>query len=260
MTSSVIRRRTGRARPIWVAGLLVSVGAAVATAHGLFEVALACGVPEPIAWLYPLITDGLALVAYASTTRLRARGYAWTVVVLAAGLSGTAQACFLAGGGVEVAPAGLRFGVGAWPAIAAAVTAHLLYLLSRADQPDDVHGQTYSPHDPEVVQRDVRTLELNVQPSGTAASPERATDHRNQSIRPRSSRSLDTSYGSRPGERARTAALGHRERHGDFPTVSALEELAGVSRGTAAAALRDLRTRQNGRPDATDPSDRRPNT
>ena len=116
---------------IWLPGLAVAVGAAVATAHGLYEVAVAARVPAGIAWLYPLITDGLALVAYAATARLdgSARRYAWTVVVLAAGLSGLAQASFLAGGVERTDPA-LRFGVGAWPAVAAAVVAHLLYLLA----------------------------------------------------------------------------------------------------------------------------------
>ena len=85
---------------IWLPGLAVALGAAVATAHGLFEVAVAARVPAGIAWLYPLITDGLALVAYAATARLhgRAARYAWSVVVLAAGLSGLAQAFYLAGG------------------------------------------------------------------------------------------------------------------------------------------------------------------
>ena len=117
---------------IWLPGLAVAVGAAVATAHGLFEVALAARVPAGIAWLYPLITDGLALVAYAATARLcggPAR-YAWSVVVLAAGLSGLAQASYLAGGATLDASPALRFGVGAWPAVAAAVVAHLLYLLA----------------------------------------------------------------------------------------------------------------------------------
>ena len=116
---------------IWTAGLIVALGAAIATAHGLYEVAIAATVPGPIAWLYPLITDGLALVAYASTTRLTSGGrrYAWAVVVLAAGLSGLAQASYLAIG-VHTAPAELRAGVGAWPAVAAAITAHLLYLLA----------------------------------------------------------------------------------------------------------------------------------
>jgi hypothetical protein len=58
-------------RMLWLAGLAVALGAAVATAHGLYEVALAARVPQPIAWLYPLITDGLALVAYATTTQLQ---------------------------------------------------------------------------------------------------------------------------------------------------------------------------------------------
>ena len=117
-------------RLVWAAGLVVALGAGVATAHGLFEVAVAAHVPRGIAWLYPLITDGLALVAYAATARLQHSGrrYAWLVVVLAAGLSGVAQASYLAGG-VHTAPTGLRFGVGAWPAVAAAIVAHLLYLL-----------------------------------------------------------------------------------------------------------------------------------
>ena len=120
----------GRLSLVWLAGLLVAVGAGVATAHGLYEVALAAGVPRVLAWLYPIITDGLALVAYATTTRLTQHGrrYAWTVVVAAAGLSGLTQAGYLAGG-VKTAPAVLRFAIGAWPALAAAIVAHLLYLL-----------------------------------------------------------------------------------------------------------------------------------
>ncbi len=125
--------------------VVVAVGAVVATAHGCYEVAVASRVPEGIAPVYPVITDGLALVAYAATSRFTgaARRYAWSVVVVAAGLSGLAQATYLAGG-VETAPAGLRFGVGAWPAVAAAIVAHLVYLLAvearpaaaRTPQPD----------------------------------------------------------------------------------------------------------------------------
>jgi len=128
---SGVSRRRG---PVWAAGLVVALGAGVATAHGLYGVATAARVPAAIAWLYPLITDGLALVAYAATARLSDRGcgYAWTVVVLAAGLSGTAQASYLAGGVTGEPPAALRFGVGAWPAVAAAIVAHLLHLLGTA--------------------------------------------------------------------------------------------------------------------------------
>jgi hypothetical protein len=53
--------------------------------------------------------------------------------VLAAGLSGLAQAAYLAGGATLDASPQLRFGVGAWPAVAAAVVAHLLYLLAEAN-------------------------------------------------------------------------------------------------------------------------------
>jgi hypothetical protein len=117
---------------IWPPGLVVAGGATAATAHGLFETAFAARVPAGIAWLYPLITDGLALVAYAATARLTGSParYAWAVVVLAAGLSGLAQAAYLADNTTLDASVALRFGVGAWPAIAAAITGHLLYLLA----------------------------------------------------------------------------------------------------------------------------------
>ncbi len=133
MTTDTTERDPGW-RTVWAAGLVVAAGAGIATAHGLYQVAAAARVPTPIGWLYPLITDGLALVAYAATARLHAGGrrYAAGIVILAAGLSGLAQAVYLAGGldHTGPAPVGLRFGVGAWPAIAAALTAHLLHLIA----------------------------------------------------------------------------------------------------------------------------------
>lgn len=121
---------------LWLPALFVAIGAVAATAHGLYEVALAARVPWGVALLYPLITDGLALVAYAATHRLRgwAAGYAWAVTVLAAALSGLAQAAYLASDPLVAGPE-LRFGVGAWPAIAAAIVAHLLYLLATPARP-----------------------------------------------------------------------------------------------------------------------------
>src|SRR4051812_39296598 len=172
MTTPPLYGVRGVARPglVWMAGLVVATAAAVATAHGLYEVASATGTPTPIAALYPLITDGLALVAYATTTRLdpRGRGYAWTIVVLAAGLSGLAQAAYLAGG-VHAAPAWLRFGVGAWPALAAAVVAHLLYLLAGADAAPSPSVSTPStpPYN-----RPTSTLDTVEQVDAAASNPE----------------------------------------------------------------------------------------
>jgi len=114
--------------------LIVGICAVAATAHGGYEVAVASQVPAGlISGLYPAITDGLALVAYAATHRLTgaARAYAWSVVVAAAGLSGLAQAVYLASGPGLIAPIGMRFGVGAWPAVAGAVAAHLVFLLAQ---------------------------------------------------------------------------------------------------------------------------------
>lgn len=244
------------ARGTWVAGLVVALGAGVATAHGLFEVAAAAGVPFVIACLYPLITDGLALVAYAATARLRAgsRGYAWSVVVLAAGLSGLAQAAYLAGG-VASAPTTLRFGVGAWPAIAAAMVAHLLHLLRAQPAPADTNASTdqldaVHPVQPAAVQLDVQS---GVQPE--TGRPVQVDERQlalpyddDPDVR-RPAGELDgpdsSATGGRGGqparERARAAARRHAHHHGDLPTVSELMALAGVSRGTAGTALQEVR-------------------
>jgi len=89
---------------------LVVAASVAATAHGLYAVAVSATVPWQVACLYPLITDGLALVAYWATKELRASAYPWLVVIVAAGLSGLAQAVNLAGLGES--PTWLRFGVG----------------------------------------------------------------------------------------------------------------------------------------------------
>ncbi|MCO7192026.1 hypothetical protein [Pseudonocardia sp. McavD-2-B] len=274
MTAAGSGARWGRAS-VWLPGLAVAIGAAVATAHGLFEVAVAARVPVAVAWIYPLITDGLALVAYTATARLSggAARYAWGVVIVAAGLSGLAQAVFLAGpapapGAPPVeADAVLRFGVGAWPAIAAAVVAHLLYLLaetrpepSPADrgrpEPDGVSGArvratiTVPPSGRTPVER---TDPMGRGPAVPAAldgpvipAPPRPVSHPvpRPAVRP------EPGTGAGAQERARTTAQTHRQRHGDLPTVRELQDLADVGRGTAARALQQLRDTPQQAPNA----------
>jgi uncharacterized protein DUF2637 len=267
---------------VWAAGLVVALGAGVATAHGLYEVALAAGTPRVLAWLYPLITDGLALVAYATTARLtnHGRSYAWTVVVIAAGLSGLTQASYLAGG-VASAPPALRFAIGAWPAIAAAIVAHLLYLLGTHHQP------THHPKGvPEAVAPVAATPDhptsqalpvAAAAPSPALSSPSPANGHAVLTMADNPTPPAVQADASHPASlystpaaeqsaehtkaptsvtgvrtpapvvraparvRAQTAATGHAARHGQLPTVSELMALAQVARGTAAAALKDLR-------------------
>jgi hypothetical protein len=308
----------GRTRWIvWAAGLVVALGAGVATAHGLYEVALAAGTPRGLAWLYPLITDGLALVAYATTTRLAEPGrrYAWTVVVIAAGLSGLTQASYLAGG-VASAPPGLRFAIGAWPAIAAAVVAHLLFLLgnhSTTTSSDDLHQQVSH-----LKQPDQATSIAGSEPAPAGGSHEplagaavsvtglsRATSTSPREtlpvlpaaeapivaglgvggppravhpaplpvVQPLTSTPIEhgSEHPATPATdpvvrapavrdaaparvRAQTAATGHATQHGALPTVSELMALAQVARGTAATALKDLRTQQ-GQPTTTTNTD-----
>jgi hypothetical protein len=258
-------------RVVWAAGLIVATAAGVATAHGLYQVAAAARVPVVIAWLYPLITDGLALVSYAATARLHGggRSYAATIVVLAAGLSGLAQATYLTGslaGSAPAAPAVLRFGVGAWPAIAAALTAHLLHLIgtdpsttpSDACRPTEALQPTPEPT-PAVQQRPTANRPSNPPAPGPASNPigqPRPTAERpTRPVQPDIVAGLgtgpavnsDASTPNRPRvggsarDRALAAAQAHREAHGSLPTASDLAQLAGTSRGTAGTVLKELR-------------------
>jgi hypothetical protein len=246
------------ARTTWAAGLAVAAGAGVATAHGLYQVATSARVPPAVGWLYPLITDGLALVAYAATARLHdgGRRYAAGIVILAAGLSGLAQAVYLAGGldHTAVAPVGLRFGVGAWPAIAAALTAHLLHLISTgettAERPASNAASTPAPSNAG------SNLPVQPRPLGQRPTPpvQPDLDHVDAPA-PDQDTSPDPTAPGSARDRARAAARRHRDAHGDLPTATELAQLAGTSRGTAGNALKDLRTLHlvNANPDARTP-------
>jgi hypothetical protein len=236
---------------LWLPGLFVAAGAIAATAHGLYEVAIAAQVPPAIAWLYLVITDGLALVAYAAAARLHgsARRYSWAVVMVAAGLSGLAQAAYLAGDAAVAAPAALRFGVGAWPAIAAAIVAHLLHLLATAPGPPQVHAvdapnanapsgrQSLSGRTPDVQSSKARSQtsprRSRIQPSSPSPIPDGPQP---MSLRPRI-RSTDAPARNR----ARAAADEYARYHGALPTVSQLQDQAEVSRGTAGEVLKAMR-------------------
>lgn len=262
-TSATHGARRGRRWLLWLPGLAVALGAGAATAHGLFEVSAAAGVPAGLAWLYPLITDGLALVAYVSTIQLAGgdRGYAWSVVVLAAGLSGLAQAAYLAGGVGDVSPA-LRFGVGAWPAVAAAIVAHLLFLLARQStaeraerEPEPAGTDVVDPAGTDhsaaleaptlAVSGPVQPAEVRPVSSEPAAAAVQVSSVEGVQSGQVSSPEVSSPPGSRCGsgarDRARAAARRHATHHGELPSVRELERLAEVSRGSAHAALKELR-------------------
>ena len=259
MTIDTSGRDPGR-RTVWAAGLAVAAGAVIATAHGLYQVASAARVAPPIGWLYPLITDGLALVAYAATARLHdgGRRYAASIVVLAAGLSGLAQAVYLAGGlgHTGPAPVGLRFGVGAWPAIAAALTAHLLHLIGTDQRTPASAPPARNRTVPTGPSTPSSTGSYNPMPYDAPANPTvqpRTTpDRATAAVNPSSTEGVDrpaptvddsggTVAAGPARDRAKAAAQRHHARHGTLPTVTELMRLSAVARGTAGKALQDLR-------------------
>lgn len=174
---------------VWWATLLVAGCAAVATAHGLYSVATECGVRPRMAGLYVPITDGLAMVAYLATAKLHDgdRRYAWTVVVLAAGLSGLAQAVNLAGLGAP--DWRLRFGVGYWPALATALGLHLLWLVRETPRKPDSTVQQDPLPDPE----QDSLSESTGQPAGLVLVP-------GETVRPDSEQDAPDQSGRTPSE------------------------------------------------------------
>lgn len=277
------RSRDRQALMVWVPGFLVAIGAGAATAHGLFTVATASGVPGAIAWVYPLITDGLALVAYAAATRLSgsARGYAWFVVVLAAGLSGLAQASYLltnagadkaAGAATATVTGVVRAGVGAWPAIAAAMVAHLLFMLAHESHRATAAASSPTATERQPVQATATPVEVQPAPAVQPVQPpvavqarpverEGAVYERQSVAAPRPSRPEVIRRAERPAlesaeldemterlagaggprELARAVAHTYFEQHGELPTVTVLVAMAQVSRGTAGTALKEIR-------------------
>ncbi|NIB31231.1 hypothetical protein HBB16_04985 [Pseudonocardia sp. MCCB 268] len=119
--------------------LAVAVGAAVATAHGLYEVAVAARVPAD---RVAVPVDHRWARAGRLTPPLRGcpvgRRYAWAVVIVAAGLSGSRRRCSWPGRRRCRVRRRWRWrrccgSVGAWPVIAAAGGGALLYLLAADD-------------------------------------------------------------------------------------------------------------------------------
>jgi hypothetical protein len=252
---------------------LVVAASVAATAHGLYAVAVTSGVPRQVAVLYPLITDGLALVAYWATKQLDSARYPWLVIVVAAGLSGLAQAVNLAGLGES--PTWLRFGVGYWPAVAVLFAAHLLWLVGRpragskeerngeADEGREGRGAAGVPGGAAGTGR-----EQGQDGDGSVPAGEPAGDRRGEGrpLVPQVALTATDAGGSdspvpgpsAPGlaaladsngnghgvtlkAQAEREALAYLERHGVLPSENVLAGLAGCSRGTARNALTPLK-------------------
>jgi type IV secretory pathway VirB10-like protein len=153
----------------------------------------------------------------------------------------------------------LRFGVGAWPAIAAAIVAHLLFMLAsegnaEVDAPASVQPQGVQPvavQSPGVQASAVQPVPVDaaVQLSGPVPEPEASDSVQPEAVAEPAQQPSPEPPGDRRAaalpsparDRARAAARRHAAHHGDLPTVSQLQEMAEVSRGTAGNALQELR-------------------
>lgn len=121
----------------WIARTLTALVALVAmllSYHALALRAEVAGIPDPLAWVYPIAVDGLLgigmLAAYVlrREPRLRKRAYVWGVISTGLGISLLGNA--LAGE--------LRWdliAIRAVPPIALALSLHLLVLLAKDERP-----------------------------------------------------------------------------------------------------------------------------
>ncbi|MGH7749663.1 MAG: hypothetical protein ACREQ5_33590, partial [Candidatus Dormibacteria bacterium] len=175
------------------------------------------------------------------------------------------------------APPALRFAIGAWPAIAAAIVAHLLFLLGTNKEPPTKSGplpgaaasadsvppvppllpQAVTSSSTALPQRTLQgaqstapaaphpaiqtAVQPDLHPMYNAPPVEHSVEHPAPSAPVSVVRATAARDAAPARLRAQTAATGHATAHGALPTVTELMALAQVARGTAAAALKDLR-------------------
>ncbi|WP_206489280.1 DUF2637 domain-containing protein [Rhodococcus sp. KRD162] len=113
---------------------LIALGAFWLSFTALRDLAVRSGVPAGQAWVWPLIVDGLVLVATVAVVALdHHRWYAWTLLGLGASLS-------LVGNSLHATytgelPVAVRILVAAVPPLSLLAVTHLTYLLTRRDAP-----------------------------------------------------------------------------------------------------------------------------
>lgn len=112
----------------------IAAGAFWLSFTALEDLAVRSGVPASQAWVWPLIVDGLVLVATVAIDGLKShRWYAWSLLAAGAVLSLTANALHATYTG-EL-PIAVRILVGSVPALCLLASVHLMFLLSRKPVP-----------------------------------------------------------------------------------------------------------------------------
>ncbi|KQU44190.1 hypothetical protein ASG84_12765 [Rhodococcus sp. Leaf278] len=114
--------------------ILIALGAFWLSFTALRDLAERSGVPTDQAWVWPLIVDGLVLVATVAVVALdERRWYAWTLLGIGASLS-------LAGNSLHATytgelPVAVRILVAAVPPLSLLAVTHLTYLLAHRATP-----------------------------------------------------------------------------------------------------------------------------
>jgi len=132
--------KANRLRVVGVTGtVILGVGSFTLSFTALNRLAASAGISAGLAWIWPMIVDGLIIVATISVVALAGRRtwYPWFLLVCAASLSVAANAVQAAITATAV-PAWMAAGIAAVPPLMLLAVTHLTVLLGKpADEPED---------------------------------------------------------------------------------------------------------------------------
>ncbi|MCT1549010.1 DUF2637 domain-containing protein [Brevibacterium casei] len=174
-STRVVRRRGGRLAVITaVAGtVLIALGAFWLSFTALADLARRSGIEEGQAWAWPLIVDGIIVVATVSVVALagqKSAWYPWALLAAGAIVSVTANALHAVVAADADVPGVLAASVAAVPPLVLLAITHLTVILTRplseADEPQSLAGNKGKPRgqhedepEPPTVARELATLE-----------------------------------------------------------------------------------------------------
>jgi DNA-binding NarL/FixJ family response regulator len=196
---------TGRrwaARTAIAGTCLIALSAFWLSFTALADLAARSGIAERQAWAWPLIVDGIIVVATVSVVALAGQKSAWYPWMLLAGgalISVTANAVHAIVSADTSVPGILAAAVAAVPPIVLLAITHLTVILTRT--PDDSNPAEASPQTPAIAVRQVSALDTDSALTPATAAPELLSDEQPKKISQTSSEN-ETTADAPPSEEA----------------------------------------------------------
>ncbi|KFI81927.1 DUF2637 domain-containing protein [Bifidobacterium psychraerophilum] len=181
MTRTASRRWAARTA---IAGTcLIALGAFWLSFTALADLAARSGIASGQAWAWPLIVDGIIVVATVSVVALGGQKSAWYPWMLLAGgalISVTANAVHAVVAADTDVPSLLAAAVAAVPPIVLLAITHLTVILTRT--PDATHTSEASPQTPAITVRQTSALDTGSLLTSAAVAPELLSGERSPEL------------------------------------------------------------------------------